>query len=168
METYLNLAYFEAKVGGGDNFTYSLKDGIYVSADGKSDIGGLFDLVLEDNRLAVKSKISQEVGNDIVVVYNVSQGTDAQQVVNSDVREQRASSTVGGIDFDPSLLNLQIKRNGKGVPLPLPQQNLESINIEGLYPVIINMQPATIQNFPFLLSAEKEQKVPELSMRPTS
>lgn len=81
----------------------------------------------------------------------------------------RASSTVGtpvgGIDFDPSLLNLQIKRNGKGVPLPLPQQNLENINIDGLYPVIINMQPATIQNFPFLLSKAETEKEPELAVR---
>ena len=76
-----------------------------------------------------------------------------------------ASAPVGGIDFDPSLLNLQIKRNSKGVPLPLPQQNIENIHIDGLIPVIINMQPATIQNFPFLLSSEKQEKVPELSMR---
>ncbi len=41
---------------------------------------------------------------------------------------------VGGIDFDPSKLNLQIKRDGHGVPLPLPQQNLENIDIKGLYP----------------------------------
>ncbi len=79
-----------------------------------------------------------------------------------------AASPVGGIDFDPTLLNLQIKRNGRGVPLPLPEQNLENINIDGLYPVIINMQPATIQNFPFLISADKNEKVPELSMRPST
>ena len=35
---------------------------------------------------------------------------------------------VGGINFDPTLLNLQIKRDGSGVPLPLPQQNIENIN----------------------------------------
>ena len=34
-------------------------------------------------------------------------------------------------DFDPTNMNLQIKRDGKGVPLPLPQQNLEQINIQG-------------------------------------
>lgn len=60
---------------------------------------------------------------------------------------------VGGIDFDPSLLDLQIKRNGKGVALPLPQQNIDQIHIDGLYPVILNIQPAAIQDFPFLLSA---------------
>ncbi len=47
--------------------------------------------------------------------------------------------TVGGINFDPTLLNLQIKRDSRGVPLPLPEQNIENINIDGLYPLIINM-----------------------------
>ncbi len=100
---------------------------------------------------AIKAANPQIFGNNVVADANTTQAA--------------ASSPVGGIDFDPSLLNLQIKRNGKGVPLPLPQQNLENINIDGLYPVIINMQPATIQNFPFLISAESKEKVPELSMR---
>jgi hypothetical protein len=56
----------------------------------------------------------------------------------------------GGIDFDPSKLNLQIKRDGRGVPLPLPQQNLETIDIKGLYPVIINIQPINAQTLPIL------------------
>ena len=59
-------------------------------------------------------------------------------------------SSVGGIDFDPTLLNLQIKRDGKGVALPLPQQDLEHININGFYPVIINIQPVNIQTLPIL------------------
>lgn len=47
----------------------------------------------------------------------------------------------GGIDFAQSNLDLQIKRDGKGVPLPVSQQNLESIQINGLVPVILNIQP---------------------------
>lgn len=61
-----------------------------------------------------------------------------------------ADFTKGGIDFDPKLLNLQIKRNGRGVPLSLPQQDLEHINIEGLYPVIINILPINSQTVPIL------------------
>ncbi len=57
---------------------------------------------------------------------------------------------VGGIDFDPSKLNLQIKRDGRGVPLPLPEQDLENINIKGLYPVIINILPVNAQTLPIL------------------
>jgi hypothetical protein len=63
----------------------------------------------------------------------------------------------GGIDFDPTNMNLQIKRDGKGVPLPLPQQNFEQINIDGIVPVIINIVPITAQNLPiFLGQAPKE------------
>jgi hypothetical protein len=77
---------------------------------------------------------------------------EAETVASSTVGDQ-VDNQVGGIDFDPSLLDLQIKRNGKGVALPLPQQNIDQIHIDGLYPVILNIQPAAIQDFPFLLSA---------------
>ncbi len=74
---------------------------------------------------------------------------------------QNASSQVGGINFDPTLMNLQVKRDKNGVPLPLPQQDLQNINIEGLYPVIINIAPATMANFPLLSkAAEEKQKIP--------
>ncbi len=73
--------------------------------------------------------------------------------------------TKGGIDFDPTNMNLQIKRDGKGVPLPLPQQNLEQINIQGLFPVIINITPINAQTLPiFLGQAPKEPaREPELA-----
>ncbi|MEI7998277.1 MAG: hypothetical protein WCH62_02055, partial [Candidatus Omnitrophota bacterium] len=49
---------------------------------------------------------------------------------------------VGGIDLNAANLNLQIRRDGKGVPLPIAQQDLEHINIEGLIPVIMEIKPA--------------------------
>ena len=58
----------------------------------------------------------------------------------------------------------KIKRDGKGVPLPLPEQNLEQINIQGLFPVIINITPINAQTLPiFLGQAPKEPaREPEL------
>jgi len=50
---------------------------------------------------------------------------------------------VGGIDFNSANLNLQIKRDGKGVPLPISQQNLDNIHLNGLIPVILDIKPAT-------------------------
>ncbi len=61
-----------------------------------------------------------------------------------------SSSPVGGIDFDPSKLNLQIKRDGHGVPLPLIQQDLLNIDIKGLQPIIIKIQPVNVQTLPIL------------------
>ncbi|MBI3602029.1 MAG: hypothetical protein HY209_03955 [Candidatus Omnitrophica bacterium] len=50
--------------------------------------------------------------------------------------------TPGGIDLNAANLNLQIKRDGRGVPLPVSRQDLEHINIDGLIPVIIDIKPA--------------------------
>ncbi len=49
----------------------------------------------------------------------------------------------GGIDFAQSNLDMQIKRDGAGVPLPVSQQNLDNIRINGLVPVILDIRPAS-------------------------
>ena len=54
-----------------------------------------------------------------------------------------AMKTPGGINLDPALLDLQIKRDGKGIPLPLSQQTLGNMKIDGFLPVIITIQPMT-------------------------
>ncbi|MBF0594709.1 MAG: hypothetical protein HQL22_07060 [Candidatus Omnitrophica bacterium] len=48
----------------------------------------------------------------------------------------------GGIDFAQSYLDMQIKRDGAGVLLPMSQQNLDNIHINGLEPVILDIRPA--------------------------
>jgi len=80
-----------------------------------------------------------------------SGGERAGSAVSNNTETASSQVAPGGIDFDPTLLNLQIKRDGKGVPLPLPQQNIENINIEGLFPVIINIQPVNPQMLPLFL-----------------
>ena len=52
------------------------------------------------------------------------------------------TSTRGGIDFAESNLDMQIKRDGKGVVLPMSQQNLDNIRIDGLVPEILAIKPA--------------------------
>ena len=59
------------------------------------------------------------------------------------------TSTKGGIDLNPALLDLQIRRDGNGVPLPLPMQPIQDMHIEGFLPIIINVTPIT--NLPLLL-----------------
>lgn len=66
------------------------------------------------------------------------------------------SDALGGIDFSDANLNLQIKRDGRGIPLPIGYQNLEHIQIEGLVPIIINIQPMV---FPQPLSKTETQDV---------
>ena len=52
-------------------------------------------------------------------------------------------ATPGGIDLDPALLDLQIRRDSRGVPLPLPQQPIQNMKIDGFLPIIINITPVT-------------------------
>ncbi len=63
--------------------------------------------------------------------------------------EAKNDSAVGGIDLNPDLLDLQIKRDDNGIPLPLNQQPLEHMNIDGFVPVIINIVP--VPNLPLFL-----------------
>ena len=51
---------------------------------------------------------------------------------------------VGGIDFDSALLNLQIKRDGRGVPLPLEFQRVGDMHIEGFRAVILEVAPVSL------------------------
>ena len=54
-----------------------------------------------------------------------------------------ALNDLGGIDFNAANLNLQIKRDGKGVPLPMMQQDMASLShLDGLVPVILEIKPA--------------------------
>ena len=50
-------------------------------------------------------------------------------------------NATGGIDFAQSNLDMQIKRDGAGVVLPVSEQNLENIRIDGLVPEILSIQP---------------------------
>jgi diguanylate cyclase (GGDEF)-like protein len=59
------------------------------------------------------------------------------------------NTPVGGIDLNPTFLDLKIKRDGDGIALPLPQQPPEAMQIEGFIPVIMNVTP--VQTLPVFL-----------------
>jgi hypothetical protein len=67
---------------------------------------------------------------------------DAVRAAFAARHDQALTTDFGGIDFNSANLNLQIKRDGHGVPLPISQQNLENIHIDGLIPVILDIRPA--------------------------
>jgi len=63
----------------------------------------------------------------------------------NDVEKNTADSaelTPGGIDLNAGHLHLQIRRDGKGVPLPISQKDLENIHIDGLIPEILRIKPS--------------------------
>jgi hypothetical protein len=72
---------------------------------------------------------------------------------------------VGGIDLTPNNLNIEIRGENNGVPIQITPQQLEGINIEGLYPVIINITP--VSNVPLLLGiADRQEEPSDISIRP--
>jgi len=83
------------------------------------------------------------------------------KVTKEDVRYLKASPArqtnhPGGIDFDLDLLNLEIQGWGAEFNVPLNDPALEQIQIEGLMPIIINIQP--VVNLPLLLGAEENEE----------
>ncbi|NTV29458.1 MAG: hypothetical protein HGA80_05195 [Candidatus Omnitrophica bacterium] len=57
------------------------------------------------------------------------------------VKQDNAQKEVGGIDLDARKLDLQIKRDGKGVPLPVSSQPWKTLDIRGFVPVIYRIEP---------------------------
>jgi hypothetical protein len=71
-------------------------------------------------------------------------------------------SETGGIDFNSAMLGLQIHRDGAGVPLPVSNQPIGEMNIQGFVPVILNIQTAPAAPMPFTLGGA-QQSAEELS-----
>lgn len=63
----------------------------------------------------------------------------------------------GGIDLNAENFSLDIKRDGKGVALPIAQQDMEKLNrIEGFVPRILEIKP--VFNLPILSELEEKLK----------
>ena len=82
----------------------------------------------------------------------LSEVSDNQGTSSSPIEDQE----VGGIDFNPINLNMLIKRDGKGVPVPVSQQPIINMRIDGLLPTIINVIPIT--NVQLLLGFADHEK----------
>ncbi len=111
-----------------------------------------------------------ELAEDALIGFSNAGAAAANQSSPGNDSGSSSLAAPGGIDFDPTNMNLQIKRDGRGVPLPLPQQNVEQINIEGLFPVIIRSIPITPETLPiFLGQAPKEpDREPDLAATSSS
>jgi len=84
------------------------------------------------------------------------------QIDNSMMSRQK--QTKGGIDFNPSNLELQIEGERRDLlPNQIPQ-DVEQMNIQGFYPVIFSITPVT--NIPLILGVNREQENEQLSSLP--
>ncbi len=64
-----------------------------------------------------------------------------QETSGSTDNGQITADSVGGIFLDRNLLDLQIIRDKDGIALPLHNQPIDSISIQGFLPVIVGIQP---------------------------
>ncbi|MBF0388218.1 MAG: hypothetical protein HQL20_10285 [Candidatus Omnitrophica bacterium] len=101
--------------------------------------GGVHTILSIENQLAQSLKMDVSAVRRLLVEVNSLLA--AGPVDHASKPEEK--NLRGGIDFAQSNLDMQIKRDGAGVPLPISQQNLDNIRIDGLVPVILNIQPAT-------------------------
>lgn len=107
-----------------------------------------------DHPLTIPDTTTEHVEELIITEVTKSDGGDVASAAVT------ASTPVGGIDFNSAGLDLQIKRDDKGVALPLPQQTIQNMKIDGFYPVIINIAPIQV---PLLFGMQVEKEPQKLS-----
>jgi hypothetical protein len=90
-----------------------------------------------------------------VIIREVLAGRGVQIDQAMSFGMEKLSDDVGGIDLNQANMLLQIKRDGNGVPLPVAQQDLENIRIDGLVPTILEIRPVT--SLPILSEASIEE-----------
>ena len=101
-------------------------------------------------------KVPNDPGAVVKVSYIDIKVTRKQESLDNAMMEKEETdaammSNLGGINLNPELLDLQIKRDGNGVPLPVNQQPIGEMRIDGFLPIIINVSP--IPSLPFHLGA---------------
>ncbi|MBI4308786.1 MAG: fructose-bisphosphatase class II, partial [Candidatus Omnitrophica bacterium] len=100
-------------------------------------------------------------------IHHIVQYADAAALARGDRRSLDPTKlTHGGIALDSAMLNLQVRKDGKGVPLPISQQPIgammKMIEKNGIQPFILEVRPF---NLPPSLGAntEKPSKQNQLS-----
>jgi len=116
------------------------------------DLGSPWKLVLGDEKAVVSARAAYALVArwDVPVVVNVAGDTPAEfgemaamldgvpGVAAVELNISCPNVDVGGIDLTPARLNIEIERDGNGMPLPFTPQQLEQMDIPGLIPVIIH------------------------------
>lgn len=75
-----------------------------------------------------------------IVTRSLTQGDMTVSSAIPVAREGTAADLpLGGINLNPVALDLQVKRDGAGVPLPLSEQRLSDVDVSGFFPVILEV-----------------------------
>ena len=114
------------------------------------------------SRTRLRQTAAQKISGAYTKAKQVVQGlrkpkSNLREMPKRGDRAQLIEPLRGGIDLNSANLDLQIiKRNGKGIPLPLAQQDMAQMSrIQGFIPQIIEIRPAL--NIPII--SELQQKL---------
>ena len=100
---------------------------------------------LWDEQVALRDEADLIIDNNGTKDETRQQVADALAQLRTIGAHPFALSSPGGIDFNPEYLDLQIKRDANGVPLPLGEQPIYEMQIQGILPVIIQIAPVDPQ-----------------------
>ncbi|MFH0754033.1 MAG: hypothetical protein V2A70_05650 [Candidatus Omnitrophota bacterium] len=120
---------------------------LMIKEENKRNSADLCVLQLEYNRNAIVQEVANVLDARLLKEFNERRGV-AQVALPEGVSDSAAVNhrlqdlNNGGIDFGEANLNMMIKRDGSGVPLPVSEQNFENIQIDGLIPQILSISPA--------------------------
>ncbi len=152
------LEYTWSKLPEDNLLNFSVLDGIQITFQDKTWLRvatpNRTHLTVEVSMPLAPGKISAPILADRIIVKYGIELTQNGKTVLKEAKIKAESPSVkdgamasqeplGGIDLNASQLNLQIRRDGRGVPLPICRQDLEHIRIEGLIPVINDIRPAS-------------------------
>ncbi|NTV28825.1 MAG: hypothetical protein HGA80_01970 [Candidatus Omnitrophica bacterium] len=104
---------------------------------------------IETNELEALKLVAKEAGLEPVALrvekktFDTASGKLKIQIGGANIASLDKADKLGGIDLNQSNLDMHIKRDGAGVPLPISQQNLEDLQMDGLVPVILDIQPGS-------------------------
>ena len=74
----------------------------------------------------------------------------ADKIVTAEMERLAANQTLGGINLSDENLTMNIKLDGKGMPLPAQYQDKAMMNLNGLTSIIRSITPLTRENVPAL------------------
>ena len=119
-----------------------IKDAKAVILVGDADEFG--EALREKSQGQIRLHIS---GNDLEAIKELEHPEiwkqTSQQKIATILRDFALGSGPGGIDFNAANMDLQIRRDGRGVPLPINQQDMAQLaKIQGFVPEIIDIRPA--------------------------
>ncbi len=126
MQLFFGMIGLEGNLEAVDHVMTILELGFYINGDRKN------------------VRPQSEIDSFVQYVENFDAAMKATSGNKVEIQQLEEGKLKGGIDFAQSNLDLQIKRDGAGVLLPVGQQDLDNIKIDGLVPLILNIQPAAM------------------------